>query len=386
MLLALFPPGMMTPRPFRRPSKGPLRIAQLAGIAFRVPPRASGGTELVIDRLARGLVERGHRVTLFASGDSETPAALRSVIPRAAQDDPASNAYLEREHELRHAMEAYEAAGAGEFDLVHAHWPTPAAYFSERAACPTLLTFDYMEKEIFEHYRRRFPRLRFACVSRAQAAMLGADLPVVHNGIDADVVPFGPRAGEYLLTVGRLVPSKGASTAIAVAGRAGLPLVIVGDVSPYLPESRPYYEAEIAPHVDRDRVHHFPALSNARVLELMRDARAFLFPIAWEEPFGLVVAEAMAAGTPVVATPRGSLPELVEPGVTGFLAEGVSALAEAVGRAATIDRERCRARARERFGFRRMARRYEDLYRAVLRDALASRRAAGGPVRRAAAR
>jgi glycosyltransferase involved in cell wall biosynthesis len=118
----------------------------------------------------------------------------------------------------------------------------------------------------------------------------------------------------------------------------------------------------------------------------MRGARAFLFPIAWEEPFGLVVAEAMAAGTPVVATPRGSLPELVEPGVTGFLAEGVSALADAVARTETIDRSRCRRRARERFGFRRMARRYEDLYRAVLRDAAASRRGAGEPVRRAAAR
>jgi glycosyltransferase involved in cell wall biosynthesis len=377
---------MMTPRPFRAPSKRPLRIAQLAGIAFRVPPRASGGTELVIDRLTRGLIERGHRVTLFASGDSETPAELRSSVPVAAQDDPRSNAYLERERELRHAMEAYEAAAAGEFDLVHAHWPTPAAYFAERAACPTLLTFDYIEKAIFEHYRRRFPRMRFACVSRAQAAMLGADLPVIHNGIDADRVPFGERPGKYLLTVGRLVPSKGASTAISVARRAGLPLVIVGDVSPYLPESRPYYENEIAPHVDRDRVHHFPALSNARVLELMRGARAFLFPIAWEEPFGLVVAEAMAAGTPVIATAKGSLPELVEPGVTGYLADDVAGLAEAVERAGSIDRARCRRRARERFGYRRMANRYEDLYRAVLREAAPSRRAEGRAAWRAAAR
>jgi len=361
---------MGSPRPFRALSPSPLRIAQLAGIAFRVPPRASGGTELVIDRLTRGLVERGHRVTLFASGDSETPARLRSIVPRAAQDDPASNTYLEREHELRHVAEAY--AAAGEFDLIHAHWPTPAAYFADRAACPTLLTFDYIEKPVFEYYRRRFPRLRFACVSRAQASMLGADLPVVENGIDVDAVPFGAEPGSYLLTVGRLVPSKGAAVAIAVARRVGLPLVIVGDVSPYLPESRPYYEREIAPHVDRDGVHHHPSLPNARVLELMRGARAFLFPISWEEPFGLVVAEAMAAGSPVVATPRGSLPELVEAGKTGYLAEGVAALADAVERAGKLDRRRCRDRARERFGFRRMARRYEDLYRAILREASAT--------------
>jgi glycosyltransferase involved in cell wall biosynthesis len=170
------------------------------------------------------------------------------------------------------------------------------------------------------------------------------------------------------------VPSKGASTAIAVARRAGLPLVIVGDVSPYLPESRPYYEAEIAPHVDRDRVHHFPALSNARVLELMRDARAFLFPIAWEEPFGLVVAEAMAAGTPVVATPRGSIPELVEEGVTGWIGATTAELVAAVGRTRTFDRARCRDRARARFGHRRMAAEYEALYLRIARRASSAAR------------
>jgi len=182
------------------------------------------------------------------------------------------------------------------------------------------------------------------------------------------------------------VPSKGASTAISVARRAGMPLVIVGDVSPYLPESRPYYENEIAPHVDRDRVHHYPSLPNGRVLELMRNARAFLFPIAWEEPFGLVVAEAMAAGTPVVATARGSLPELVEAGVTGYLADDVAGLAAAVERAGSIDRARCRRRARERFGYRRMARRYEDLYRAVLRETAPPRRVEGRTAGRIAAR
>jgi glycosyltransferase involved in cell wall biosynthesis len=345
----------------------PLRIAQIAGVSFRVPPRHGGGTELVVGLLARGLAERGIRVTLFASGDSEVPAAaLHSVVDRATQDNPASNFYLEKEYEVRNVSEAF--ARAADFDVLHAHWPTPAAYFSERTSRPTLLTFDYIEKPIFDYYRRRFPALRYCCVSRAQARALGADLPVVPNGIDVENVPFGGEPGRYLLTVGRLVPGKGADAAIRVARRAGRPLVIVGEVTPYLPESREFYRRKIVPEVARGGVHLIPRLGNDRVLELMSRAEAFLFPISWDEPFGLVVAEAMAAGTPVVATPRGSLPELVEPGVTGFLAETEDELVASVRRVSEIDRSACRRAAEKRFGYRRMAAGYEALYRALLAE------------------
>ena len=360
-------------RVFRRPA-APLSIAQIAGVAYRVPPRGTGGTELAIANLTRGLLERGHRVTLFASGDSRTEAELRSVVDAAVQDDPASNLYRERELDLRNVGEAYDRAD--EFDVIHAHYPTPAAYFSDRAACPTLLTFDYMERDVHAHYRERFPELAFACVSRAQAAALGGGLPVVPNGIDVDAAPFRAAPGDYLVTVGRLVPSKGAAEAIEVARRAGLPLVLVGDVTPYLPESRAYWEREIAPHVDGRRVIHHPRLPNRRVLELMSGARAFVFPIRWDEPFGLVVAEAMATGTPVVATPRGALPELVEEGVTGWLAESIEGLVAAVRRAGTIDRARCRRTARERFDFRRMAAAYEEIYRRLARRRSRARAAA----------
>lgn len=341
----------------------PLRIAQIAGVGFRVPPRGSGGTELVVHLLTRGLVARGHEVTLFASGDSEGPARLRSVVPVATRDDPASNLYLEREYDLRNVASAYESSE--NFDVLHAHWPTAAPYFSDRGACPTLITFDYIEKPIFEEYRRRFPRLNFACVSHAQAEMLGGHLPVVHNGIDTSAVPFRDAPGDFLLTVGRLVPSKGTSLAIEVARRAGLPLVIVGGVSVDLPESREYYEREIAPRVDGSSVRLFADLPNSKVLELMSRARALLFPILWEEPFGMVVAEALAAGTPVVATPRGSLPELVEPGITGFLESGAEKLADAVERAGSLDRRRCRKSACERLDYRRMAAEYEALYESL---------------------
>jgi glycosyltransferase involved in cell wall biosynthesis len=342
-----------------------VRIAQIASVCFSVPPRSHGGTEIAIDLLTRGLVSRGHDVTLFASADSRTTARLHSVVPRATQDDPEMTSYLEREMEVRNVAEAY--ARAGDFDLLHSHWPTPAAHFSGRAPCPSVMTYAYIEKELHEYYRARCPNLHAVCVSGAQARMLGdAGLKVIPYGIDVARIPFRPETEDFLLTVGRLVPHKGADRAIAIARRAGLPLVLVGDVTPYLDDSKPFYEQRVAPHVDGRSVRHFRSLPNDEVLNLMARAKAFLFPISWEEPFGLVVAEAMAAGTPVVATPRGSLPELVEHGVTGFLGETDEELAGFVARVSELDRSACRRRAEARYGAERMVTDYEAFYRKIL--------------------
>ena len=341
-----------------------LRIAQIASIAFSVPPKSHGGTEIAIDLLTRGLVERGHDVTLFASGDSRTTARLHSVVPVASQDDPASTSYLEREMDVRNVAEAY--AAPERFDVFHAHWPTPAAYFSDRTSRPTVLTCAYIEKPLLDDYTARYSNVRPVAVSRAQAAMLGGGVPVIPYGVDLSRIPFGEKPGPYLLTVGRLVPHKGADRAIAIAKAVGLPLVIVGAVTPYLSDSEPFFEERVRPHVDGSAVRHFPHLPNAEVLKLMAGARAFLFPISWEEPFGLVVAEALAAGTPVIATPRGSLPELVEHGVTGFLAESDGELGALVRRAGEIDRAACRGRARERFSAERMVSDYEAFYKTIL--------------------
>ena len=338
-----------------------MKIAQIASIRFSVPPRSHGGTELAIDLLARGLLARGHDVTLFASGDSTTPAVLHAVVPRAASGDPASTSYLENEHEARNAAEAYRAADR--FDVLHSHWPTPAAYFSDRTDRPSVMTYAYIEKPLHDYYRANYPRLQGVCISEAQSRMLGGGLPVIPYGVDVERIPFGADPDEFLLTVGRLVPHKGADRAIAIARAAGLPLVIVGAVTPYLAESEPFYRERVHPHVDGRSVVHHAELPNAEVLSLMARAKAFLFPISWEEPFGLVVAEAMAAGAPIVATPAGSLPELVEHGVTGFLGrtdEELTAFVREVGR---IDRAACRRRAEERYSASRMAADYEALYR-----------------------
>ena len=343
-----------------------MKIAQIASIRFPIPPRSHGGTEIAIDLLTRGLVERGHEVTLFASGDSRTApgARLRAVVPRAATEDPQSTTYLEHEHEVRNAAEAY--AEADDFDVLHSHWPTPAAYFSDRAVPPSVMTYAYIEKPLHDYYRARYPRLRGVCISQAQNRALGGELPVIPYGVDVAHIPWGDRPEDFLLTVGRLVPHKGADRAIAIARAAGLPLVIVGDVTPYLSDSVPFYEQRVRPHVDGRAVVHHPRLPNADVLALMSRAKAFLFPISWEEPFGLVVAEAMAAGTPVVATPRGSLPELVAHGQTGFLGESDAELVEFVRRIDGIDRAACRRRAEQRYSANRMAADYEALYTRLL--------------------
>jgi glycosyltransferase involved in cell wall biosynthesis len=340
-----------------------VRIAQIASICFSVPPRSHGGTEIAIDLLTRGLVARGHEVTLFASGDSRTTARLHAVVPRATQDDPASTSYLEREMEVRNVAEAYALAES--FDVLHSHWPTPSAYFSGAARRPSVMTYAYIEKPLHEYYRERFPNLHPVCITHAQDRLLGGGLPVIPYGIDVARVPFSPTPGDFLVTVGRLVPHKGADRAIAIAERAGLPLVIIGDVTPYLAESEPYYETKIRPRVDGVRVRLERNLPNDRVLELVSRARAFLFPISWEEPFGLVVAEAMAAGTPVVATPRGSLPELVEHGVTGFLGEADDELAAFVARVGELDRAASRRRAGDLYGVERMVSDYEAFYQKI---------------------
>jgi glycosyltransferase involved in cell wall biosynthesis len=341
-----------------------VKIAQIASICFSIPPRSHGGTEIAIDLLTRGLVARGHDVTLFAAGDSRTTAKLHAVVPRATQDDPEATSYLEREMEVRNAAEAYGLADR--FDLLHSHWPTPAAYFSTATDRPSIMTYAYIERPLHEYYRSHFPQLHAVCVTEDQNRMLGGGLPVIRYGVDVARVPFSVAPGDYLVTVGRLVPHKGADRAIAIAERAGLPLVIVGDVTPYLVDSEPFYEQRIRPKVDGARVRHFARLPNDEVLALMAGARAFVFPISWEEPFGLVVAESLAGGTPIVATPRGSLPELVEHGVTGFLAETDDELAAFVGRVGELDRAACRRAAEERFSAERMVSEYEAFYRKIL--------------------
>jgi len=344
-----------------------MRIAQITSVYLPVPPPSHGGTEWMVYQICRGLVDRGHEVELFASGDSRTPAALRWVVERATLLDGDSTLYLDKEYEARNTWNLY--AMADRFDIVHGHWPCLAPYFSDRTRAPTLLTYAYVEPHLHRFYRENFPAVHPVCISRNQARSLGEpDLPVVYNGIDLDAVPFRSEEGEGFVIAGRIVPNKGIAEAIEVARRLGERLLIVGDTTPYLPWSEAYWRERVEPHVDGDAVRHVRHMENRELVREMGRARAFLFPLQWEEPFGLVVAEAMAAGTPVLALRRGSMPELVEDGVTGFLGETLDDLVEAAGGLDRIERAACRRRVEERFSVGRMVEDYEALYRRILDD------------------
>lgn len=341
-----------------------MKIAQISSIYLSIPPKTHGGTERIVFDLCQHLVRRGHHVELFASGDSKVDCLVQSVLPVASEDDPRSTFYLEKEFEARNTHNLYSQADC--FDIVHAHWPTLAPYFSVLSKTPTLITYAYIEKELHEYYRDHFPRCFPVCISRAQARMLGDEsLPVVYNGIDLEGIPFNDEPQDFFIAVGRMTPGKGIAEAIRIAKKAGARLLIVGQVTAHLPWSEQYFSQEILPHVDGDGVRHVERLPHDQLMRIVGQAKGFLFPPQWEEPFGLAVAEAMAAGTPVLTYPRGSMPELVKHGESGYLSRTEDEMVDAIKRVGSLDRRRCRAWVEANFSVERMVQGYETLYRRI---------------------
>jgi glycosyltransferase involved in cell wall biosynthesis len=320
----------------------------------------------MVYHLVQGLVQRGHQVDLFASGDSSTDARLHAIVNVATSYDEGVTSYLDKEYETRNTFNLYRQAGR--YDILHGHWPTLAAYFSNFTDRPTVITYAYVERHLHAYYRAAFPRVHPVCISKAQARMLGEDLPIVYNGLDVESMPFGDKGEDFLLIVGRIAPNKGIAEAIEIARQAGERLVIVGHAPPQLPWSQAYYEERVKPYVDGDRVRHIEHLPNAEVQALCSRAKAFLFPLQWEEPFGLAVAEALAAGAPVVTYPRGAMPELVLDGENGYLVESPKEAVRALGSIETIARRACRASIARRFTLDRMVSSYETLYEQILRE------------------
>jgi glycosyltransferase involved in cell wall biosynthesis len=291
---------------------------------------------------------------------------LRSVLPVASQDDPDSTIYLEKEFEARNAYTLYRQADR--FDVIHSHWPTLAPYFSNFTNTPTLVTYAYIEKELHEYYRQHFPSCIPVCVSRAQASSLGDEsLAVVYNGVDVDQVPFRQHPEDFFIVVGRMTPGKGIAEAIRIARKAKIRLVIVGHVTSHLPWSEEYFKKEVQPYLDGDNIRHIDRLPNLQLLRLMGRARGLLFPLQWDEPFGMVVVEAMATGTPVLAYRRGAMPELIRHEDTGFLLETETEMVAALGSIGMIQRGRCREWVRSEFSVERMVDGYEELYEEVVR-------------------
>jgi len=338
-----------------------MRIAQVAPLFESVPPRLYGGTERVVSYLTEELVRRGHDVTLFASGDSATRATLVPVVERAMRFDVPRREVLAAEF-IRELGLVFSRAA--DFDVIHCHVDYLAFPFDGLTPTPTVHTIHgRLDLPHLVPVYRQFRTVPLVSVSDAQRAPLDP-LGVrwagtVYHGLPVERYAFAPEDRGYLAFLGRLAPEKQADLAIEVARRAGLPLKIAAKVDP---TDREYFERVIAPLLDDPLVEFLGEIGEADKPAFLGGARALLFPIDWPEPFGLVMIEAMACGTPVIARPRGSVPEVVADGRTGFLADTLVELVEAAKRLEEIDRAECRRHVEARFSVARMCEEYERVY------------------------
>ena len=334
-----------------------LRVAVLAPISWRVPPRHYGPWEQFASLLTEGLAARGVDVTLFATADSLTTARLSATAARGWSEDPAVDP---KAAECLHISAVFERAG--EFDLIHNSFDFLPLTYSALVSTPVLTTIHGFSSPaivpVYEKYNRHGAYVAISDADRHPALEY---LCTIHHGIDTDAFPVGTAAGEYLLFFGRIHPDKGPALAIEVARRAGLPLVLAGII-----QDQRYFDEEVAPHVDGERVRFLGAVGPEERPALLGGALALLHPISFEEPFGFSVVEAMVCGTPVVAFRRGSMPELVDDGRTGFLVRDVDGAVDALRRVAGLDREAIRETAIERFGHHRMIDDYLRAYDKML--------------------
>lgn len=333
-----------------------MRVAMIAPIAWRTPPRHYGPWELVTSHLTEALVARGLDVTLFATQDSETTATLAGVVPRAYNEDPAIDAKVWEHRHLAHVFER-----AGEFDILHNQADFPAHAFSRLVDTPLVTTIHgFSSDRILPMYAPYQDRVHYVAISEADRHPALRYAATIHHGIPLDDFAFDPVGSDDLLFFGRIHPDKGAAEAIAAARAAGRRLDLYGIV-----QDAGYHERAVVPALGEHIRYHGPVGGPARVAAL-GGARALLHLINFDEPFGLSVVEAMACGTPVIATRRGSMPELIEHGVTGFLVDTPAEAAAAIDRVAGLDRAAIRRIARERFGVARMAEHYAALYARIL--------------------
>jgi glycosyltransferase involved in cell wall biosynthesis len=334
-----------------------LRVAMLAPISWRVPPRHYGPWEQFVSLLTEGLVDRGVDVTLFATADSITRARLVGSAPTGYSEDPELDVKV---WECLHISGLFERAA--EFDLIHNSFDFLPLSYSGLVETPVVTTIHgFSSDKILRVYQKYAGRGHYVSISDADRHPSLEYVATIHHGIDMREFPLcaGPR--EYLLFFGRIHPHKGTAHAIEVARRAGLSLVIAGIV-----QDEGYFEREVKPHIDGERVRFLGSVGPERRTEVLGGARALLHLIEFDEPFGFSVVEAMACGTPVIAHRRGSMPELIQHAENGYLVDNLDRAVEAVARAKDIDHAFVRASVAQRFDVNRMVDAYLATYRRVL--------------------
>ncbi|MDP3803366.1 glycosyltransferase family 4 protein [Brevundimonas sp.] len=335
-----------------------MRIAQVAPLAESVPPKLYGGTERVVAWLVDELVSMGHEVTLFASADSKTSAKLHGVWPRALRLGRPRTDPMVAQAALLEAV----ALHAPEFDVIHIHIDWLHLPLLSRLGVPFLTTcHGRMDLPGFSNVVQRFPDAPFVSISDNQRLPLKEAkwLGTVYHGLPADLFRPSFEPGSYLAFLGRLTAEKGPEAAIRIARAAKMPLRIAAKIPR---GERNYFKEKLEPQIDGEQIQLTGEVNDEMKRQFLAGAAALLFPIDWPEPFGLVMIEAMACGTPVVAFRCGSTPEIVEDGKTGFLVDTLEQAVAAAGRARLLDREAIRARFDLRFSATAMARRYLDVY------------------------
>ncbi|MGH8002928.1 MAG: glycosyltransferase family 4 protein [Brasilonema sp.] len=339
-----------------------MKIAQIAPLWERVPPSTYGGIELVVSCLTDELVRRGHDVTLFASGDSQTLARLEAVHPCALRLDP--NIKEGIMYEMLEASQVYQQAE--EFDIIHSHVGIWTLQLASIASTPTVHTlhgaFTNDSSKVYTLYQTQ----PYISISDAQRQTDLNYVSTVYNGIKIEDYPFvaQPKEPPYLVFLGRFSPEKGPQHAIAIAKQAGWHLKMAGKVDVVDTE---FFEKEIAPFIDGEQIEFLGEVDHAAKVELLGNASMTLFPITWREPFGLVMIESMATGTPVIAINMGSVPEVIAHGKTGFVCQSYEQMAQMIPAALELNRQTCREYVENRFTVSQMVDSYEAVYEQILK-------------------
>ncbi|MDB9338080.1 MULTISPECIES: glycosyltransferase family 4 protein [Cyanophyceae] len=340
-----------------------MKIAQVAPLWERVPPPSYGGIELVVSHLTDELVRRGHEVTLFASGDSQTLADLKAVSPLALRLDKNVGDYAG--YEIIELSQVYQQAA--EFDIIHSHVGMRALPLASLVSTPTVHTlhnnFTPDNQKVFRYHHQQ----PYVSISEAQRQIKLNYVATVYNGIETSDYPFiaEPQEPQYLAFLGRFSPEKGPHQAIAIAKQTGWRLKMAGKVDV---DDAQFFEQEIVPHIDGQQIEYLGEINHAEKAELLGNATITLFPINWQEPFGLVMIESMATGTPVIAMNLGSVQEVIVHGETGFICQNYAEMATMIPAALALNRQACRKHIENKFSVNHMVNNYEAVYQQIIKS------------------
>jgi glycosyltransferase involved in cell wall biosynthesis len=336
-----------------------IKAAILSPVAWRTPPRHYGPWEQVASNTAEGLIKLGVDVSLYATADSQTAGQLEAVIPAGWEETEGTDAKVSECLHISHLMER-----AGEYDLIHNHFDFLPLSYSRLIKTPMLTTIHgFSSQKIIPVYKKYNKHTHYVSISNADRSPELDYMATVYNGLDVSQFTLNTQPKDYLLFFGRIHPDKGTRESIEIAKKAGRKLIISGIV-----QDQAYFDEQVKPLINNDDIVYVGSSGPEKRDHLLGGASALLHPISFDEPFGLSVAEAMLCGTPVIAFKRGSMPELIEDGKTGFLCQNVEEAAGQVGKLKSIDRKHCRKSAANRFSIEKMASDYLRVYQRIVQQ------------------